>query len=135
MNSFRELSTRSVENALASHAKRQERGGITARSTVFLALFIGTLLLVAAVVLDVIPFGILVIAAMIATAVSGGELAYKMWLVKEKVRKTAEALLLYSEEEDLKDLTPEVRSSFPEIDHDSEVSSSGTTDKQDTDHE
>lgn len=86
MNSFRELSTKSVENALASHAKRQVRGGITTRITVFLSLLVVTLFVLCAALIDVIPFGVMCWIAIIATAVSGIELALKMSKLKKKVQ-------------------------------------------------
>ena len=92
MDSFRELSTRSVENALASHAKRQEKGGITARSTVFGALCLVTVALVGAAFMKVVPFGLPIWLLIAATAASGAELVYRMNLINRKVKGTKVSL-------------------------------------------
>lgn len=78
MNSFRELSTKSVENALATHAKRQRRGGIVSRSSLFVVLGSISFLVVTASLMNVIPFGIVTWISVAAAGLSGADLLLKM---------------------------------------------------------
>ncbi len=78
MNSFRELSTKSVENALATHAKRQRRGGIANRSTLCLTLGVVCILMVSASLIGVIPFGIFTWLSIVAAGIAVADLMLKM---------------------------------------------------------
>ena len=113
MDSFRELSTRSVENALASHAKRQEKGGITARSTIFISLSVVTLLVTVAAVLSVIPFGVPVWLLILATIASGAELYVKMSAIKKKVQ-TKSVTLTKGTNQDGSVSVPQARQDAPQ---------------------
>lgn len=108
MDSFRQLSTKSVENALASHAKRQNRGGITARTTILTVLFLICLFFVSAAAMNVISFGIAVWISIIAVMVSGLELLYKLWTVNQSVRNSTTVLGGASEAEDMSAIGPGV---------------------------
>ncbi len=92
MNSFRALSTQSIENALAVHAQRKERTGIAARSTIFLVLAVICVFMIAAVLTNIIPSGAFVWLSVAATIVSGIDLVAKIFSVKSKVKKTADSL-------------------------------------------
>ncbi|MDG2130773.1 MAG: FHA domain-containing protein [Fuerstiella sp.] len=92
MNSFRALSTQSVENALAVHAKRVEKGGIATRSTIFLVLAIICGIMVLAVLMNVIPLSIVVWLSVAVAIVSGIDLFAKIYLVNRKVKQTAGSL-------------------------------------------
>jgi len=89
MDSFRELSTRSVENALVSHAKRQDKVGITARSTILIALCLISVSVIAAALMDVFPFGLPVWLLIAATVASGAELFHKLHSLNRKVRSSS----------------------------------------------
>ena len=92
MNSFRALSTQSVENALAVHAKRIEQSGITTRSTIFLVLAVICGFMVLAVLMNVIPAGLFVWLSVGAAVVSGIDLFAKIYSVNKKVKQTAGSL-------------------------------------------
>lgn len=92
MNSFRQLSTKSVENALASHARRQSQTGINARKTILTVLSLVAMFLVAAAILEVIPFGIPIYLSIVAVVVSGLELAFKVLLVQQSARRAAKGV-------------------------------------------
>lgn len=92
MASFRQLSTRSAESALAHHAKRQEKGGITTRVTICVALCLVCLFVLAAASSGLIPFGFVAWLSILAACTSGGELAYKIWQNKEKLKESAAIL-------------------------------------------
>ncbi len=92
MASFRQLSTKSVENALASHAKRQEKGGITTRVTILIALSVVCVFVLFAALTNLIPFGWIVWLSVLAVMGSGGELGYKMWQVKTKLQESTDLL-------------------------------------------
>jgi len=89
MNSFREVSTRSTENALATHARRQQRGGIAARITILAALSLVCLLVLSASLTNAIPFGLLTWLSMIAVAVSGGELLLKLKTIQSQIQQSS----------------------------------------------
>ncbi len=89
MESFRALSTQSIENALAVHAKRKERSGIAARSTLFLVLAVICVFMISAVLTNVIPLGLIVWVSVAAVAVSGIELLAKICAVNSRVKRTA----------------------------------------------
>ena len=84
MSSFRELSTKSVENALATHAKRQRRGGIVNRSTLFLTLGLICVLMVTASLWGAIPFGIFTWISIIVAVLAGADLMLKMGSSRNK---------------------------------------------------
>ena len=92
MNSFRALSTQSVENALAVHAKRIEQSGITTRSTIFLVLAVICGVMVLAVLINVIPLGLFVWLSVTVAAISGIDLFAKICSVNRKVKQTAGSL-------------------------------------------
>lgn len=91
MNSFRELSTKSVENALATHAKRQRRGGIANRSTLCLALGVVCVLMVSASLIGFIPFGIFTWLSIAAAGLAVGDLMLKMGKSNRSGDRTEEA--------------------------------------------
>ena len=91
MDSFRQLSTRSVENALATHAQKQERGGLTVRKLVLICLILGSIVTAAAVVLNLIPFFVLYIAGGM-TFMSMIELGFKFLSIRRRVKNMAEII-------------------------------------------
>ncbi|MCP4170395.1 MAG: hypothetical protein GY758_06435, partial [Fuerstiella sp.] len=107
MNSFRALSTQSIENALAVHAKRKERSGITARSTVFLVLAVICVFMISAVLTKVIPLGVVVWLSVAAVTVSGIELLAKICSVNGRVKRTADSLAPRGEMDASQDALPE----------------------------
>ena len=88
MNSCRELSTKSVESALASHAKKQEQGGLTTRMAILMGLAATSAVVLIAAFLNVISFGLLVWLPLIATVGSGVELFLKKASIQKKVEHT-----------------------------------------------
>ncbi len=92
MDSFRQLSTKSVENALASHAKRQEKGGISTRTLIVTVLGMVCLFMVCAAFMDVIQFGLTVWLSIAAFVVACGELGVKILMVNQKVKQSSASL-------------------------------------------
>ncbi|MEP3480472.1 MAG: FHA domain-containing protein [Fuerstiella sp.] len=87
LQSFRELSTQSAANALATHARRQQKGGITTRTTILTTLGLISVFVLAAAIIGVIPFGWLTTISIIAVCASAGELAYKMKTIQDEVNE------------------------------------------------
>ena len=92
MDSFRQLSTKSVENALATHAKQQERGGLAARMMICSVLALVCIFVVGAALMEVIPFGPIVWVSLLAGVVSCVDLGLKSWSVRRKVNNAADNL-------------------------------------------
>ena len=87
LQSFRELSTQSAANALAAHARRQQKGGIATRTTILTTLGLISVFVLSAAIIGVIPFGWLSTLSIIAVCVSAGELAYKMKTIQDEVNE------------------------------------------------
>lgn len=96
LQSFRELSTQSAANALATHARHKEKGGITTRTTILTTLGLISVFVVAAAVIGVIPFGWLTTLSIVAVIASGGELAYKMKTIQDEVNERTRMALMSS---------------------------------------
>lgn len=97
LQSFRELSTQSAANALATHARRQQKGGITTRTTIVTTLGLICVFVLAAAVIGVIPFGWLTTLSIVAVAAAGGELAWKMKKIQEEANERAQLAMRSSE--------------------------------------
>lgn len=85
MDSFRQVSTQSVEKALASHAMRKERSNITTRAAIFGVLALMTLFVILATLFNVIQFSSWLWLLILGVAVSGGEFVYKVTSIRRKV--------------------------------------------------
>ncbi|MCA9057761.1 MAG: hypothetical protein KDA85_04655, partial [Planctomycetaceae bacterium] len=92
MDSFRSLSTQSVENALASHAMRMERNGIQARYALSAVLAILAILLGAAHVTELFVQPTVAIGVTGAAVLAGLELMVKIYRVKSRFRSTMSSL-------------------------------------------
>lgn len=89
MDSFREISSRSIENALTTHAKRRQRGNLMKRATILGALSLLSVLVVVASLTGAIPFGLLAWLSITAVAVSGGELLWKVKSIHTEAEQAA----------------------------------------------
>lgn len=89
MDSFREISSRSVENALATHARRRERGNLMKRATILGALSLLSVLIVVASMTGAIPFGIFAWLSIAAVVVSGGEFLWKLKSIDVQAEQAA----------------------------------------------
>lgn len=87
LQSFRELSTKSAANALATHARRQQKGGITTRTTIVTTLGLICVFVLAAALIGVIPFGWLTTLSVIAVAASAAELGWKLKQIQSEVEE------------------------------------------------
>lgn len=87
LQSFRELSTKSAANALASHARRQQKGGIATRTTILTTLGLICVFVLAAAIIGVIPFGWLTALPIAAVIGSATELVIKLKKIQEDVNQ------------------------------------------------
>lgn len=99
LQSFRELSTQSAANALATHARRQQKGGITTRTTILTTLGLVCVFVLSAAIIGVIPFGWLTTLSVVAVIASGAELAFKLKKIQEEVNERTRLAALKPEKE------------------------------------
>ena len=94
LQSFRELSTQSAANAIATHARRQQKGGIATRTTILTTLGLICVFVWSAAVIGVIPFGWFTTLSVLAVVVSAIELALKVTAVRNEVKKRTQKALM-----------------------------------------
>jgi hypothetical protein len=87
MNSFREVSVKSTQKALESHAMRKEQSGLAGRQAVVIALVVVTLFVVVAEFMEIIDFPLIVWGLVLGSAASGIELYRCRRAVREKVKE------------------------------------------------
>lgn len=90
MDSFRQVSVRSVQKALESHAMKKERSGLAGRQAVTVVLVLMTIFVAATHVMGIIDFPLLVWGLVIGSAAAAAELVRQTYAVKSRVRELTE---------------------------------------------